>query len=48
MGCLIDVLTPHFTAMSCVPDASPSVVARLSKLRDEGTLEYEIGRTRMP
>lgn len=45
MGCLIDVLTPRFIAMSCVPAASPSVVARLSKLRDERILEYEIGCT---
>lgn len=26
MGCLIDVLTPRFTAMSSVPEASPSVL----------------------
>jgi hypothetical protein len=45
MGCLIDVLTPRFTVVSCVPEASPSVVARLAELREEGILEYEIGRT---
>lgn len=45
MGCLIDVLSPHFIALSCISEASHSVTARLAELGDEGILEYEIGRT---
>lgn len=44
----MDVLTPRFTAMSCVPDSSPSVVARLAELKKEGILEYENARTSTP
>jgi hypothetical protein len=45
MGCLIDVLTPKLTALSCVPEASQSVAGRLALLEEQGILNYETGRT---
>ncbi|MBB6405639.1 DUF4265 domain-containing protein [Arthrobacter sp. AZCC_0090] len=45
VGCLIDVLSPHLTALSCVPKASQSVADRLAQLEEQGTLQYETGRT---
>lgn len=45
LGCLIDVLTPSLTALSCVPEASQSVVGRLALLEEQGILNYETGRT---
>lgn len=45
MGCLIDVLTPHLTALSCAPKASQSVANRLARLGELGILEYETGHT---
>jgi hypothetical protein len=45
MGCLIDVLTPNLTALSCVPQASQSVADRLALLEEQGILKYETGRT---
>lgn len=45
LGCLIDVLTPSLTAVSCVPEASRSVAGRLALLEEQGILNYETGRT---
>lgn len=45
MGCLIDVLTPSLTALSCVPEASQSVADKLARLEEQGVLQYETGRT---
>ncbi|MFF5791271.1 DUF4265 domain-containing protein [Paeniglutamicibacter sp. NPDC012692] len=43
LGCLVDVLTPRFTALSCDPNVSQAVTERLAQLSQEGLLEYEIG-----
>lgn len=45
LGCLIDVLTPTLTALSCVPEASQSVADRLALLEEQGIIKYETGRT---
>jgi len=45
MGCLIDVLTPKFVALSCAPDTSWKVSERLMQLQHEEILEYETGQT---
>lgn len=45
IGCLIDVLSPHLTALSCALEASQSVADRLAQLAEQGTLQYETGRT---
>lgn len=43
LGCLIDVLTPRFVALSCSPESSPKVSERLMQLQLEGSLNYETG-----
>lgn len=45
MGCLIDVLTPRLTALSCASEASPRVADRLALLEEQGVLQYESGRS---
>lgn len=45
MGCLVDVLTPRFTALSCTPKDSRAVTRRLARLGQEGVLEYETGHS---
>jgi hypothetical protein len=45
MGCLIDVLTPDLTALSCPPESSQPVVDRLALLEGQGVIQYESGRS---
>lgn len=45
LGCLVDVLTPRFTALSCAPNVSRAVTDRLAQLHQDGLLEYEPGHT---
>jgi hypothetical protein len=45
MGCLIDVLTPSLTALSCPPEVSQTVADMLALLEEQGVLHYETGRT---
>lgn len=45
LGCLIDVLTPRLTALSCAPEASQKVFDRLALLEEQGVLQHESGRT---
>ncbi|MFL4472432.1 DUF4265 domain-containing protein [Paeniglutamicibacter sp. MACA_103] len=44
LGCLVDVLTPRLTALSCTPNNSRAVTDRLAQLHQEGLLEYETSR----
>jgi hypothetical protein len=45
IGCLIDVLTPGLTALSCAPESSQPVVDRLALLEEQGVIQYESGRS---
>ena len=47
LGCLVDVLTPRLTALSCTPNTARSVTERLERLNKEGLLEFEIAHMRI-
>lgn len=47
-GCLLDVISPRFFAVSCSEAQSQDVADSLFALQQLGVLHYETGRTRQP
>ncbi|WP_104060486.1 DUF4265 domain-containing protein [Arthrobacter sp. 4R501] len=48
LGCLLDVISPRFFAISCGEPLAQEVADRLLALQHDGDLHYETGRTRLP
>lgn len=48
MGCLLDVMSPRFFAVSCGEDLSQEVADTLFGLQSNGVLHCETGRTHAP
>ena len=48
LGCLLDVISPRFFALSCSEPLTQEVADRLLALEHNGVLHYETGRTQLP
>ncbi len=48
LGCLLDVMSPRFFAISCGEPLTQEIADRLQALERNGVLYYETGRTQQP
>lgn len=48
IGCLLDVISPRFFAISCGEPLTQEISDRLHALEHNGVLHYETGRTQQP
>lgn len=48
LGCILDVMSPRFFAISCSEPLSQDVADELFTLQNNNVLHYETGRTQLP
>ena len=48
LGCILDVMSPRFFAISCSEPLSQEVADKLFTLQNNDVLHYETGRTQLP
>ncbi|WP_281449339.1 DUF4265 domain-containing protein [Paenarthrobacter nitroguajacolicus] len=48
LGCIVDVMSPRFLAISCSETLSQDVADQLFTLQNNSVLHYETGRTQLP